>query len=77
MMKEIGVDDEKLMLLLEKGFQSKERKYFNQLLLCDDFLKFKALMVKRNKQLEKEAINAMNGLKKKSSQLDIDRSIVR
>jgi hypothetical protein len=46
---------------LEKGFESKEKKYFNQLLLCDDFLKFKELMVKRNKQLEKEAMNAING----------------
>lgn len=61
MMKEIGLDDEKLVDLLEKGFESKQKKLFNQLLLCDDFLKFKELMVKRNKALENQALKAMNG----------------
>lgn len=61
MMKEIGLDDEKLVDLLEKGFESKQKKLFNQLLLCDDFLKFKELMVKRNKALESQALKAMNG----------------
>jgi hypothetical protein len=33
---------------------------FNQLLLADDFLRFKQLMVSRNKTLEAEAIKAMS-----------------
>jgi hypothetical protein len=77
MMQEVGLDDERLALLLERGFQSKEKKIFAQLLLCDDFLKFKEIMVKRNKQLEKEALSALNGEKKKESKIDIDRNIVR
>lgn len=56
MMQEIGIDEDKLITLLEKGFNSKERKYFDQLLLCDDFLKFKKMLVKRNQVLEREAL---------------------
>lgn len=52
MMQEVGLDDEKLAELLERGFTSKHKKIFEQLLLADDFLRFKQLMVKRNKQLE-------------------------
>jgi hypothetical protein len=61
MMEEIGLDQEKLAELLEKGFQSKDRKLFNQLLLADDFLRFKELMLKRNKTLEQEALAAIQG----------------
>jgi len=59
MMQEVGLDDEKLAELLEKGFDSKHKKIFNQLLLADDFLKFKQLMVNRNKTLEAEAVKAL------------------
>lgn len=59
MMSEVGLDEEKLAELLEKGFQSKHRKIFNQLLLADDFLRFKQLMVSRNKTLEAEAVKAL------------------
>lgn len=52
MMRDVGLSEEKLVEILEKGFQSKERKLFNQLLLCDDFLKFKDLMLRRNRALE-------------------------
>ena len=52
MMQEVGLDEEKLAELLDKGFNSKHKKIFHQLLLADDFLKFKHLMVNRNKTLE-------------------------
>lgn len=71
MMQEVGLDDEKLVELLERGFQSKEKKLFNQLLLCDDFLKFKDLMVRRNRVLEEEALKEMNGERpKRTSKLE-------
>lgn len=68
MMSEIGLTEDKLIDILEKGFQSKEKKLFNQLLLCDDFLKFKDLMLRRNKALETEAYNTMSNpdVRKKS-----------
>lgn len=59
MMEEIGMSQEKLAEIIEKGLESKEKKIFNQLLLADDFLRFKDLMVKRNKVLEQEAIKAL------------------
>jgi hypothetical protein len=59
MMSEVGLDEEKLAELLDKGFQSKHKKIFNQLLLADDFLRFKQLMVSRNKTLEAEAVKAL------------------
>lgn len=59
MVQEVGLDDDKLAELLEKGFESKNKKIFNQLLLADDFLRFKALMVNRNKALEAEALKAL------------------
>ncbi|MCB0368262.1 MAG: hypothetical protein KDD45_02195 [Bdellovibrionales bacterium] len=46
--------------MLEKGFASKHKKAFNQLLLADDFLKFKTLMANRNKALEAEAVKALH-----------------
>ena len=52
MMEEIGMGQEKLAELIEKGLESKQKKIFNQLLLADDFLRFKDLMLKRNKILE-------------------------
>jgi hypothetical protein len=60
MMQEVGLDDDKLAELLDKGFDSKHKKIFNQLLLADDFLKFKQMMLNRNKSLETEAIKALN-----------------
>jgi hypothetical protein len=59
MIQEVGLDDDKLAELLDKGFQSKHKKIFNQLLLADDFVRFKTLMVNRNKALEAEAIKAL------------------
>ncbi len=52
MMEEIGMGQDKLAELIEKGLESKQKKIFNQLLLADDFLRFKDLMLKRNKILE-------------------------
>lgn len=59
MVQEVGLDEEKLAELLERGFDGKHKKIFNQLLLADDFLRFKTLMVNRNKALEAEAIKAL------------------
>jgi hypothetical protein len=59
MVQEVGLDDDKLAELLERGFESKQRKVFNQLLLADDFIRFKTLMLNRNKALEAEAIKAL------------------
>ena len=76
MMTEIGLDEDKLIEILEKGFQSKEKKLFNQLLLCDDILKFKDLILRRNKALETEAVKAMNNPSRKSK-IEKERDMLR
>lgn len=54
-MQEIGLEADELVELIQKGLQSKNKKVFEQLLICDDFLKFKEIMVKRNKKLAEDA----------------------
>ena len=78
MMQEVGLTEDRLILILEKGFQSKEKKLFNQLFLCDDFLKFKELMLRRNKALETEALQTMNRSDiKKKSKIEKERDMIR
>jgi hypothetical protein len=60
MMNEVGIDEEKLGAVIEKGLKSQQhRKYFEQLLVIDNFLVFKKLMIKRNKELELEVMKQM------------------
>ena len=43
-----------------KGMKSeRDRKIFQQVLLCDNFLAFKKIMVTKNKELELEALKKM------------------
>jgi hypothetical protein len=44
---------------IDYGLHSKNRKIFEQLLIVDNFLVFKKLMVKRNKELELEAMREL------------------
>lgn len=79
MMEEIGLTEDQLMVIINKGFESKkEKKLFEQLLLCEDFLRFKSLMLKRNKALESEAIKAMgtSGIRK-TSKIEKERDLLR
>lgn len=53
MMTQLGLDQELLLELIEKGLKSTvNNKVFEQLLYIDDFLKFKSMMLKRNAKLE-------------------------
>lgn len=58
---DIGVDDEEyLRKIIEMGLRNKKhKKYFEQLLIVDNFLVFKKLMLKRNKELEYEALKEL------------------
>lgn len=60
LMSEIGVDETKLLQYIEIGLKSSHhRKVFEQLLIVDNFLVFKKLMIKRNKELELEAMKEL------------------
>lgn len=56
---EIGVDQEVFLLAAKKGLDSDDKKFYEQLIACDNFLYFKNMMIKRNMQLEEEAMKLM------------------
>ena len=56
---EIGVDQEIFLIAAKKGLESEDKKFYEQLIACDNFLYFKNMMIKRNMQLEEEAIKLM------------------
>lgn len=60
LVKEINISEEKFMEQLEKGLKVEaHRRIFEQLLIVDNFIVFKKLMLKRNKELELEALKAL------------------
>ncbi len=60
LMFEVGIDEDMLRAQVERGLKSqKHRKYFEQLLIIDNFLVFKKLMIKRNRELELEALEEL------------------
>ncbi|CAK90301.1 unnamed protein product (macronuclear) [Paramecium tetraurelia] len=57
MMNELGVNEEQFAEQVEKGLRHpKEKLVFEKLLTIDNFLVFKTQMIKRNKELELEAL---------------------
>ncbi|CAD8176906.1 unnamed protein product [Paramecium octaurelia] len=57
MMNELGVKEEQFAEQVEKGLKHpKEKQVFEKLLTIDNFLVFKTQMIKRNKELELEAL---------------------
>ena len=61
--KETGISEGLLELCILKGISDKnDYKIFSQVLLCDNFLSFKKVMVAKNKELEMAAMK-MAGLK--------------
>lgn len=59
MMKEVGISEELLEECIMKGLMTKRRRLFRQLLVCDNFLAFKKVMVKKNKEFEVEAMREL------------------
>ncbi|CAD8079979.1 unnamed protein product [Paramecium primaurelia] len=57
MMNELGVNEEQFAEQVEKGLKHpKDKQVFEKLLTIDNFLVFKTSMIKRNKELELEAL---------------------
>jgi len=56
---EINVNQETFLLAAKKGLESEDKKFYEQLIACDNFLYFKNMMIKRNMQLEEEAMKLM------------------
>lgn len=49
-MKEVGISEELLEECIVQGLKTKRKKLFEQLLVCDNFLAFKKVMIKKNKE---------------------------
>lgn len=60
MLDEISVTQEQFLEAAKIGLSSKDdKKYFEQLIACDNYAYFKNMMIKRNLQLEEQAMNLM------------------
>lgn len=57
---ELGINEEQFVKVIERGLSTLEhKKVFNQVVLVENFLVCKKLMLKRNKELEVEALKAL------------------
>jgi hypothetical protein len=76
MLQEIGGTQEGFLLAAKRGLESEQdKKYFEQLIACENYLYFKNMITKRNMQLEELAMNMMakdSGKEAKGKDKDID-----
>lgn len=56
---ETGATQEQFLLVANRGLESADKKYYEKLIASDNYLYFKSMMVKRNLQLEEEAMKLM------------------
>jgi hypothetical protein len=62
MLSEIGATGEQFYLAAKRGLNdNNSKKYYDQLISCNNYLYFKAMMIKRNLQLEKMAMKLLKG----------------
>ncbi len=59
MLIDLGATYEQFLEAAKYGLVSSEKKYFEQIIACDNYMYFKNLMVKRNLLLQKEAYEMM------------------
>lgn len=61
MIEEVGISEKTLEKCIIKGIKSeRDSKIFQQILLCDNFIAFKKIMVAKNKELEVEALKEIH-----------------
>lgn len=79
MVKELGISDDLLERCLNKGLRSNHRKLFEQILVVDNFMAFKRIMIKKNKELEMEAMKQImmekgaSAINEKINELELER----
>jgi hypothetical protein len=60
MLNEIGISQEIFLLVAKRGLEHPEdKKYYEQIIACENYLYFKNMMIKRNLQLEEQAMQLM------------------
>jgi crotonobetainyl-CoA:carnitine CoA-transferase CaiB-like acyl-CoA transferase len=72
----IGISYEQFFLSCASGVKSKSHhKTFEQILACDNFLSFKRLMIKRNKQLDQEALKTLPRFTRKKKKVEAEDEV--
>jgi hypothetical protein len=60
MLIELGCSHEQFLIVASNGLERDEdKKYYEQLIACDNYLYFKNMMIKRNMQIEEQAYQLM------------------
>jgi len=60
---DLEITQEQFLRSAKYGLESENKKYFEQIIACDNYIYFKSLMVKRNLQLQDETYKMMVGKK--------------
>ena len=60
---DVSINQEQFLKAAKYGLSSENKKYFEQVIACDNYIYFKSLMVKRNLQLQEESYKMMFGKK--------------
>lgn len=72
MLIEIGCNNEQFIKCAERGLNNPEdKKYFEKIIACDNFLYFKSLMVQRNAQISEQSYKLMIASEGKNSQNEL------
>ena len=72
MLIEIGVSTEQFLAVAKIGLENQDhKKYFEQIIACDNFLYFKSKMVMRNAQIKEEAYKLYAAQENKTSQNEL------
>ena len=56
---ETGASQEQFLMVAKKGLESEDNKYYERLIATDNYLYFKNMMIKRNLNLEEDAMKLM------------------
>lgn len=63
-MQDTGINDNQFLEVIQRGLKSKQdKRIFEQIFLVDNFLVFKKLMAKRNKDFELQALQEISQIK--------------
>ena len=56
---ETGASQEQFLLIAKKGLETEDNKHYERLIATDNYLYFKNMMIKRNLNLEEDAMKLM------------------
>ena len=77
MLIDLGSNYEQFLETAKYGLESPAKKYFEQIIACDNYIYFKSLMVKRNLQLEAESYALMYKQMTKAKDNDVPQIMMQ